>query len=149
MKKLLIVIIASIAMFGSMHASSDNDPQNIMIHLSNYTNDLHSVTMALKIGHMLASHGEEVTMFVDLEGVRLVDKHQPVDLTWGSGKTIKEVLQEDLGAEQYVRWLTEFPDGDQFTIPSIGENTVRDYTENNAAVYDALDTGEFTFQITP
>ena len=66
-----------------------------------------------------------------------------------SGKTIKEVLQEDLGAEQYVRWLTEFPDGDQFTIPSIGENTVRDYTENNAAVYDALDTGEFTFQITP
>ena len=98
MKKLLIVIIASIAMFGSMHASSDSDPQNIMIHLSNYTNDLHSVTMALKIGHMLASHGEEVTMFVDLEGVRLVDKHQPVDLTWGSGMTIKELYDQFIDA---------------------------------------------------
>ena len=98
MKKLLIVIVASIAMFGSMHVSSDSDPQNIMIHLSNYTNDLHSVTMALKIGHMLASHGEEVTMFVDLEGVRLVDKHQPVDLTWGSGKTIKELYDQFIDA---------------------------------------------------
>lgn len=62
--------------------------------------------------------------------------------------TLKEVLQEVLQGESYVRWLTEFPDGDQFTIPSIGEGTVRDYSENTAVVYDALDTGEFTFTIT-
>lgn len=37
---------------------------------------------------------------------------------------------------------------DQFTIPSIGEATVRDYSENTAVTYDSLDTGEFTFSIT-
>lgn len=61
---------------------------------------------------------------------------------------LKEVLQENLMAENYVRWLTEFPDGTTFNIPSIGEGTVRDYSENTAVVYDALDTGEFTFSIT-
>lgn len=65
---------------------------------------------------------------------------------WSAG--LKTVLQETLTGEQYVRWLTDFPDGDQFTIPSIGEGTVRDYSENTPVVYDALDTGEFTFTIT-
>jgi len=61
---------------------------------------------------------------------------------------LKEVLQDDLMAQGWVNWLTEFPDGDQFTIPSIGEGTVRDYSEDTDIVYDALDTGEFTFSIT-
>lgn len=65
---------------------------------------------------------------------------------WSS--MLKEVLQEDLGVESYVRFLTEFPDGTTFTIPSIGENTAQDYTENTAAAYSALDTGEFQFTIT-
>src|SRR5210317_2000918 len=61
---------------------------------------------------------------------------------------LKEVLQEDLMAQGWVNWLSEFPDGDQFTIPSIGEATVRDYSEDTDVVYDALDTGEFAFTIT-
>src|SRR5210317_2082312 len=61
---------------------------------------------------------------------------------------LKEVLQEDLMAQGWVNWLSEFPDGDQFTIPSVGEATVRDYTEDTDIVFDALDTGEFTFTIT-
>lgn len=65
---------------------------------------------------------------------------------WSSG--LKEVLQEPLMGQAYVNWLTEFPDGDQFTIPSIGEGTVRDYSENTPVLYDAIDTGEFTFTIT-
>lgn len=65
---------------------------------------------------------------------------------WSS--QLKDVLQEDLQAMGYVNWLTEFPDGDTFTIPSIGEATVRDYSEDTPVVYDALDTGEFQFSIT-
>jgi hypothetical protein len=61
---------------------------------------------------------------------------------------LKEVLQDQLEAQGWVNWLSEFPDGDQFTIPSIGESTVRDYTEDTDVVFDALDTGEFTFAIT-
>lgn len=60
---------------------------------------------------------------------------------------LKDVLQDDLNAMGYVRWITEFPDGDQFTIPSIGELPVRDYVENAPVVYDSLDTGEFTFVV--
>ena len=60
---------------------------------------------------------------------------------------LKEVLEDELMGQGYVRWLSEFPDGDQFTIPSIGESTIRNYTENSAVVYDPFDTGEFTFTI--
>ncbi len=65
---------------------------------------------------------------------------------WSS--QLKEVLEDDLQGMKYVNWLTEFPDGNTFTIPSIGEATVRDYAENEPVVYDALDTGEFQFSIT-
>ena len=61
---------------------------------------------------------------------------------------LKEVLQDELNAQGWVNWLSEFPDGDQFTVPSIGESTMRDYTEDTDVVFDALDTGEFTFAIT-
>lgn len=65
---------------------------------------------------------------------------------WSS--QLKEVLQDELNGQGWVNWLSEFPDGDQFTIPSIGESTVRDYAEDTDVVFDALDTGEFTFTIT-
>jgi len=63
-------------------------------------------------------------------------------------RELKDVLLDELMAQKYVRWLSEFPDGNTFTIPSIGEATVRDYVENSAVQYDALDTGEFQFSIT-
>lgn len=65
---------------------------------------------------------------------------------WSS--QLKEVIKDQLDAQKWVTWLTDFPDGDQFTIPSVGEATVRDYSENQAVKYDALDTGEFPFVIT-
>lgn len=63
-------------------------------------------------------------------------------------REIKEIIEEDLLGMKYVRWLQEFPDGDQLTIPSIGQATVRDYVENTGVRYDAMDTGEFTFLMT-
>ena len=65
---------------------------------------------------------------------------------WSS--QLKEVLQDELSGQGWVNWLSEFPDGDTFTIPSIGESTIRDYTEDTDVVYDSLDTGEFQFSIT-
>ena len=63
-------------------------------------------------------------------------------------RELKEIILDELQAMKYVRWLSEFPDGTQLTIPSIGQSTVRDYTEDTAVRYDAMDTGEFTFNIT-
>ena len=65
---------------------------------------------------------------------------------WSS--SLKEVLQDELMAQGYVNWLSEFPDGTTFTIPSIGESTVRDYTEDTDITYDSLDKGEFQMTIT-
>lgn len=61
---------------------------------------------------------------------------------------IKEVLLDELNAQQYVRWLTEFPDGTTFTIPSIGQASVQDIVEDSPVTYESMDTGEFQFSIT-
>jgi hypothetical protein len=71
--------------------------------------------------------------------------HLTRSLLWSS--QLKPVLEDELFAMGYVNWLSEFPDGDQFNIPSIGEATVRDYVEDTEIVYDALDTGNFPFTI--
>jgi len=61
---------------------------------------------------------------------------------------LKEALLDELQGTKYVDWLSNFPDGTTFTVPSIGEATVRSYVEDTPVVYDALDTGEFQFTIT-
>ncbi len=61
---------------------------------------------------------------------------------------LKDVLTDSLMAKQFVRWLDNFPDGNQLTIPSIGSTLpVRDLQEDQAVAYDQLDNGEFTFTI--
>jgi hypothetical protein len=62
-------------------------------------------------------------------------------------KQIKEILEDELMGNRYVRML-DFPDGDTLNIPSIGQMQSRDYTEGQQVVYDAMDTGNFTFTIT-
>ena len=60
---------------------------------------------------------------------------------------LKDVLQEQLMGTKYVRMLNGFPDGNQFTIPSVGELPMRETAELTPVVYDAMDTGEFNFTI--
>ena len=64
---------------------------------------------------------------------------------WSS--ELKEILRDEMMAQRYVRMLDGFPDGDQFTIPSIGQTQVDNYVEDAAVIYRPLDTGEFTFTI--
>ena len=65
---------------------------------------------------------------------------------WSS--QIKHVLEDELLGAKYVEMLSEFPDGNTFTIPSLGQGQVDDYSEDEAIEYRALDTGEFQFTIT-
>lgn len=60
---------------------------------------------------------------------------------------LKDILTDTLSGQQYISWMTNFPDGTTFTIPSIGEIPMRTASENTPVVYDALDTGEFQFTI--
>lgn len=62
---------------------------------------------------------------------------------------LKMELLDEMQAQKYVRWLTEFPDGDTFTIPSISsQGQTRNYVEDTEVQFDNLDTGEFQFSIT-
>ena len=61
---------------------------------------------------------------------------------------LKSVLQDELQATKYVKMLSGFPDGNTFTIPSIGTATVDNYVEDTAVTYRPMDTGEFQFTIT-
>jgi hypothetical protein len=72
--------------------------------------------------------------------------HLIVSELWST--TLKEVLQDDLQAKSYVDWMSNFPHGDTFTIPSIGQAEVDNYVEDTAVKYRAMDTGEFQFTIT-
>ena len=60
---------------------------------------------------------------------------------------LKEILRDEMQAQRYVRILDGFPDGDTFTIPTIGETTVSTYTEDNAVSYVPMDTAEFSFTV--
>jgi hypothetical protein len=61
---------------------------------------------------------------------------------------LKEILRDELQGMKYVNWLDQFPDGDTFKIPSIGDATLNDYTEDAAVTYDPIDDSQFTFSIT-
>jgi hypothetical protein len=60
---------------------------------------------------------------------------------------LKDILLDTLQGQKYVNWMSNFPDGNTFHIPSIGEIPMRTASENNPVVYDTMDTGEFTFTI--
>ncbi len=60
---------------------------------------------------------------------------------------LKDVLEDELQATKYVNWLSEFPDGDTFNIPSVGQMQVDNYVEDTSVKYRAMDTGNFTFTI--
>jgi len=58
--------------------------QKMIVHLKHGTDDLHAVSMALTLGAEMARKGAAVTLFVDLEGVRIADPRQPLGLRWGA-----------------------------------------------------------------
>jgi predicted peroxiredoxin len=67
--------------------ADQNKGQKIVVHLSHFTDDLHRAFMALKIATLTQKAGADVHLFLDIEGVRLADKRQSLDMTWGPSKT--------------------------------------------------------------
>lgn len=82
-----------------------------------------------------------------------------IDSTWGStylqrneifSEQLKELLRDDLMAQQYVRWMSDIPSDSirtQLQVNSIGELEVDDWTESVALPERRMDTGRFNFNI--
>lgn len=60
---------------------------------------------------------------------------------------LKRTFEDELMGFRYVKMLN-FMEGDTLNIPSIGTMNHRDYAEGQQVMYDAMDTGNFTFTIT-
>lgn len=60
---------------------------------------------------------------------------------------LKENFLANMMGQQYIDWITDFPDGDTLNIPSIGQMEAQDFAEGEAVRYTAMDTGNFTFTI--
>lgn len=61
-------------------------------------------------------------------------------------RQIKGLLLDDLNAMQWVRVISDFPDGQTFNLPSLGEATTFNYVEGQAVKYENMATGNFLFQ---
>jgi predicted peroxiredoxin len=57
--------------------------QTSVIHLSHFTDDLHRAFMAMKIAKMMQEGGVDTTLFLDIEGARISDSRQSLDVRWG------------------------------------------------------------------
>ena len=92
-----VAMVVAIAGFGA--AAARAEATSSVVHLSQGTNDLHAVTMGLSIATELAKQPEsKVTLFLDLEGVRVADRRTPGDLRWGASKTLAELYDAFVGA---------------------------------------------------
>jgi predicted peroxiredoxin len=72
--------------------------QKILMHLNYGTDNLHAAFMALKLGTNLQERGAQVMLVLTLEGVRIADKNQPLDLRWGSSPMTLTQLYEQFVA---------------------------------------------------
>jgi predicted peroxiredoxin len=84
----LLVLLNVFVFSHAVLAQETAQPRQVVIHLTQFSSDLHAVNMALKFGTMAANAGANVTLFLDLDGVRLADARQPLNLTWGHGDSV-------------------------------------------------------------
>ena len=61
---------------------------------------------------------------------------------------LKDILRDNLFANNWVENLDGFPDGTTFNIASVGDASVDDYVEDDDVIIRPLSTGNFTFTIT-
>ncbi len=79
-----ILAVCTIAVSGLYPASAEAAPkQKIVVHLSHYTDNLHSAMMAVHFAEYMQEHGSDVTLLLDVDGVRLADQRQPQDSAAG------------------------------------------------------------------
>jgi predicted peroxiredoxin len=74
-------------------AQAGQEKPRVVINLMQGTNDLRAASMALELANSLLARGAEVTLYANLEGVRLVDERQP-DQRCGMGDVTVGQLYE-------------------------------------------------------
>jgi predicted peroxiredoxin len=84
----ILIVSLLLAAAGGPLSAQGGAKQRVVVHLTHYTDNLHAVKMAVHLANMMQGMGADVTLLLDLEGVRLADSRQPHDLIWGKGEPI-------------------------------------------------------------
>lgn len=95
---LLLAPIFAMSETNAPEKDASAETQQVVVHLSHFTDDLHRCFMALEVATALQQSGAQVTLFLDLEGVRLAERRQLLDMTWGSSQTPLATHYEDFTA---------------------------------------------------
>jgi predicted peroxiredoxin len=82
------IVLSVFGLFVSRAAAQGAPKQKVVVHLTHYTDQLHAVKMAVHLAHAMQTMGAEVTLLLDLEGVRLASTKEPQSLIWGKGDPI-------------------------------------------------------------
>jgi predicted peroxiredoxin len=88
----LIVVFLLCAFQSPAALAQAGAKQKVLVHLTHYTDNLHAVKMAVHLASLMQSMGAEVTMLLDLEGVRLGSSRESAELIWGKGDPISKEL---------------------------------------------------------
>lgn len=62
--------------------NSIDKTQQVVVHLSQFADHLHRCFMVLQITKLTQEHGASVKIWLDLKGVRLTERRQPLDVVW-------------------------------------------------------------------
>lgn len=81
-----------------------------------------------------------------MSGINTRDNAAAIKATIYSGQ-LREQLEPDLIAMNYVDMITDFPDGESWQDVEVGNAVVHDYVEGSDVVFDGLEIGTRTFEI--
>ncbi len=81
---MLAVILVSLSLGGLAGSSDGENAQKIVVHLTRFERDPHAAILAVKVAKELQSRGAEVTLYLDLEGVQLVEVRREGDGLWAT-----------------------------------------------------------------
>ena len=82
------LVLGVLGLFVTPASAQTTPKQKVVVHLTHYTDQLHAVKMAVHLAHVMQTLGAEVTLLLDLEGVRLASTKEPQSLIWGKGEPI-------------------------------------------------------------
>jgi predicted peroxiredoxin len=88
---LTIALLFSVLLGGFVLAQG-GAPKQVVVHLTHYSDNLHAVKMAVHLASMMQGMGAKVTLFLDLEGVRLGSNKESAALISGKDDSIPKEL---------------------------------------------------------
>ena len=92
-RSLLVAVLAAgvvaldLGIQGRESTAQEASSKKVVVHLSHFTDSLHYPFMALKVADAMQQRGAQVTLFLDIEGARLANKRENLQVRWGAHDT--------------------------------------------------------------